>query len=525
MVVHTIVSFYYISQHNITFDEPEYIEYAKHWLHGKPERIQPLDDSKSPIIAIAWIPRVIRQVINPHYELHDYGRKDQEEGRYMMIFFSFVTALYVYWWSKDLYGHRGWHLPLLMLLFDPLYLAYSTIITTDLATGTFLVALLYHFRKYLVFGSRKHFCLSALFTGLGIVTKQSLLFTLLLLPILSVVYYLNARPARSLFTWKTLKNALLFVLIILVVINVMYYFHRSFIPFGKYKFESYSLQNLQEQLKFLHWLPVPLPEAFIQSTDMLKAHAELGAGKPGSTYNGIYLFHTLKLSGNFWYYYFVQLWYKMPIGTMLLFLCCGFMLIKNFRKKSFIEQYMFLLVPVIFYFIVLTFFNQFKSGLRHLLLVFPLLYIGLGYLFQQVYKARFTYKIVTCAAIVYTFITVVVYYPYIIPYTNEFITNKKRVYRKIWDSSIDYGQSDSSVKRFVVMHSEYKRASAVPDTGKYAVLMGEMVNTYLRNSNPYKWYQAMEPVGKYRYTILLFDIRKEDLDNADWKKTDLEIIP
>jgi hypothetical protein len=275
----------------------------------------------------------------------------------------------------------------------------------------------------------------------------------------------------------------------------------------------------------MHWFPVPFPESYVQSLDMIKAHAELGAGKLESTYNGVYLFHQLKLSGGYWYYYLVHLWYKMPIGTMLLFLCCIPLLFRNFRLKPFAEGYMFLLVPIVFYFIILTFFNQFKSGLRHLLLIFPLLYIGLGYLFREVAKARLTYRVVAAVAVVYTLITVAVYYPYIIPYTNEFITNKKTVYRKIWDSSIDYGQSDSSINHFVAMHPEYKRASAVADTGKYAVRMGEVVNTYLRNANPYKWYQALEPTGHYRYTILLFDIKRKDLENADWSKSQITIIP
>src|SRR5687767_4135652 len=126
LIVHVIASYYYIAHHNITFDEPDYIEYAKRWLKGKPERIQSLDDSKSPVVAICWIPRIIRQVINPNYKLTDYGRKDQKEGRYLMIFFSLLTAIYVYWWCKDLYGAKGWILPLLLLLFDPLYLSYTT---------------------------------------------------------------------------------------------------------------------------------------------------------------------------------------------------------------------------------------------------------------------------------------------------------------------------------------------------------------------------------------------------------------
>jgi hypothetical protein len=523
LLLHTTASFCYIAHQNITYDEPDYIEYAKRWLHGHPERIQPLDDSKSPVVAISWVPRIIRQTINPNYYLDDYGRKDQKEGRYMMILFSFFTAIYVYKWCHELYGEKGWSLPLLLLLFDPLYLAYTTLITTDLACGAFLVAVLYHFRKYILTQSGKHFWLAALLTGLGIVTKQSLLFLVLLLPALSFVYHLLTKTLNKFFSRKAFGSALLYGLVLVLVINVLYYFHHSFMLFGNYQFESSLLKHLQ-QYTFLQNIPMPLPQGYVQSLDMLKAHADLGAGKPESTFNGVYLFGELKLKGSYWYYYLVLLFYKLPIGTMVLFISCVPLFIKKFRLSAFATRYMFLLMPVLFYFIILSFFNQFQSGVRHILLVFPLLFIGLGYLFKQLQHASIRLKILVGAAITYSMVTVAIYYPYIIPYTNEFIADKKTVYRKIYDSSVDYGQSDLSVQEFINQHSEYKPATEIPSIGKYAVVSGDMLNTYLRNTSKYKWYMAFEPKSHYRYTILLFDITKEDLQRADLHKTNFNII-
>ena len=180
-------------------------------LDGKPERIEILDDSKSPIVAICWLPRIIQQIIQPGYHLNDYGRKDQEQGRYMMIVLSLIIAVYVYWWCKGLYGKKGWWLPLLLLLFDPLYLAYSTIISTDLACGTFLVALLYHYRKYLVHQERKHFYIAALFAGVGIVTKQTMLFSMVLLPVLAAYFFLQHR-LKHLVSWRALFKTCCFCL-------------------------------------------------------------------------------------------------------------------------------------------------------------------------------------------------------------------------------------------------------------------------------------------------------------------------
>jgi len=515
LLLHTVASFYYIAHQNITADEPDYIEYAKRWLHGKPERIRPLDDSKSPIVAVCWVPRIVRQIINPGYQLNDYGRKDQAEGRYMMIVFSFLAALYVYWWCKDLYGGNKWIMPLVLLLFDPLYLAYSTLITTDLACGAFLVALLYHFRKYLLLGQPKQLLLAAFFTGVAIVTKQTMLFVVFLLPLLSVLFSMGTK--RKFNGKHSLINTAVFIGMILFVINSFYYFHHSFIPLGKYSFQSDSLRDVQHALSLLHWLPVPLPESFVQSIDMIKAHAEYGGGKADSTFNGVYLLGQLRLQDGFWYYYVVLLFYKMPIGTMLLFIGCVPLLVRGVNKNGFVKSYMFLFIPAVYYFIILSFFNDFQIGVRHILLIFPLMYIGLGKLFYELNKSAFKYKVAAAIAVAYTFITVAMYYPYIISYTNEFLTDKKMVYKITVDSSIDYGQSDSSVNDFIKLHPSYKTASPVTAVGKFVLPINHMLNRDKNGNRLYEWYQSIEPKAVYKYVILLYDIQEEDLKKAGYK--------
>ena len=153
-----------------------------------------------------------------------------------------------------------------------------------------------------------------------------------------------------------------------------------------------------------------------------------------------------------------------------------------------------------------------------------MLFIGLGFLFNKLVSASRVWQLAAAGMVAYTFITVALYYPFIIPYTNEFETNKQTVYRKIYDSSIDYGQSDSSLSQFLKEHREYQPATVNPSTGKHAVLMKQMFNTYLPESGNYKWYLALEPVWNYRYTILLFNITKQDLEQADFTKTNIKIL-
>lgn len=517
LLLHVIASYYYISKQDMTFDEPQYLEYAKRWLQGKPERVYLSDDSKSPVIAICWIPRIIQQTLNPGYNLTDGGHKDQVAGRFVMIFFSLITALYVYWWCKELYGQKGWFLPLLLLLFDPLYLAYSTIITTDLACAAFLTATLYHYRKYLLYKQQKHFYASAILTGIGIVTKASLIYVIILLPALALIYYSITRQIKMLFTIRSFVQTVLYVAVTITVINLLYYFHSTFIPLSGMSFISTTFRNMQNGLSGIGWIRVPLPSAFIQSLDLLQAQAEIGAGTERSTYNGVYLFGELKMKGTFWYYYFVLLFYKLPIGTMILCTACLPLFIKRFRISGLAEKYLFLLLPIVFFWIILSFFNPFQTGIRHILLIFPLLFIGLGKLFQHVAMGKAQYKILTSLAVIYTFISVATFYPYLIPYSNEFITDKKTVYKKILDTSIDYNQVHLDHKQLTASHPGYKVPSPVPDTGKYAITMNQLFDKENWENSSYNWYKKLKPTGLDKYVVLLYDIKPVDLVEAGLK--------
>ena len=54
--------------------------------------------------------------------------------------------------------------------------------------------------------------------------------------------------------------------------------------------------------------------------------------------------------------------------------------------------------------------------------------------------------------------------------------------------------------------------------------MKQLFNTYQPFSNKYKWYRTLEPSDQYRYTILLFNITKQDLERANYANTDIKVV-
>lgn len=491
IVVHVSIAFYFISQQYITYDEPSYIEYSKRWLHGKPDRIEPLDDSKTPVISIVWLPRIVQQVLHTDFKQNDFGTKDQQQGRYMMIFFSLLVLIYLYQFLKLLHV-KNWLIAFLFFIIDPLIIAYSVLINSDYLSGLIALATVFHLYKYLYQKSNKNFWFSCIWLATGLVTKHSFLFFIPL-------YWVMIIVKNKKIDWKKFIQ---FILLVLLIINVWFYFHHSFKTLGSYEFQSNVFKNIQQNFSWIHWLPLPFPENYIQSLDMLQYNSNIGGGI-NSTYPGVYLLGQSKLHGGFWNFYIVNAWYKFPLSILIL-VCTGIFLLL-FRFKIIIKKYGLLLLPIVYYFIILSCFNNFQTGVRHLLIIIPLLYVLIAVLINKLWQSKLKFAVI--GLWIFMIISVAKFYPDLIPYTNEFIENKQLVYEKIMDTGIDYGQSRKIAKDFLINNPNYTTPSATPHQGNYLVSMREIVLYKMYNDTTLNWLvKNYKPVGLVNHVYLKYKV-------------------
>lgn len=488
MIVHVTIAFYFIGNQNITYDEPGYIEYSKRWLHGKPERVEALDDSKTPVISIVWLPRIIRQIIHPYYQLNDYGRQDQKEGRYMMVFFSLVLILYLYKFIQLLQLKNGiW--VLLFLLIDPLMIAYSVLINSDLLSGVLLLAIVYHLYQLSINRSRQQFLLACLFVGIALVTKHTFLFGLPLFFTALIFIYKK----------QSIVKILVAIITILLLVNLVFYFSNTCMLLNAYHFKSNLFISLQ---KSFSWLPVPLPETYLQSIDLLQYHAQLN-GSSTNTYTGVYLLGKVNVQTGFWYYYLLVALYKMPLALWCLFIIgLGRWILK---AKNYTKQFYFIVLPIVYFVLVLSLLNDFQIGVRHLLIVIPLVYVLLAFVVQHLTTSKA--KWLVAVLFVWMFISVLKYYPDLIPYTNELIVQKSKVYQKIMDSSIDYGQSDSAAAQFLQDNPAYKFPDSTPTSGNYLLSMCQYIEQVKQGDTSLNWLvNKYEPIGLFKHVYLQFQV-------------------
>jgi hypothetical protein len=353
----------------------------------------------------------------------------------------------------------------------------------------------------------KNIVLASLFVALAQISKFSMLHLFILFPILLLADYFFRRKDRKdeKRNWKRLTYHLfIFAGINWIIISAAHLFYGMFIPLNNYQFTSTAFQNLQS---FFHsigkHLLIPLPSSYIKSMDAVMYFDKLGGGVPGSLNGPPYLLGRSYIHG-FWYYYFVVLFYKLPIPILLLFAATIFLYFKNPGWNMFLRNEMYLIIPSLYFLIYMNFFYSTQVGIRHIMVIFPLLYVLTGFFFYKMNSIAANLTGLTL--LVYQSISVGLYFPHFLPYTNEFITNKKMAYKKIADTNLCYGEGTKYLLNYL---RENKDAVYLPDKimpGKIVIEINEMLNLNIATMYKYDWVRSLKPVTHIQSQYMVFDI-------------------
>jgi hypothetical protein len=502
LLLHFTLTLWFSWQQSPLADENDYLGYAITWAKGKPERTYIMYDSKSPAAFPALAPIVLKPFLSPGF-LSRHPNFFVKAGRVGMYGYA-VLAFYVLccWLRRWLGVHRFWWLPGLLFAFDPTVFSYSMVIGTDLACASVLLAALYSFWRFSTTMQRRYWWLAAVFVGMAVVVKASMVYAY---PLLLILFLVRARPAkRPRFGPALLWQLLLFALVQLALINLAYYGKGSFTPLNLYGFQSQTFQHLQQQLSFLGWFPLPVPAAFVQGIDMLQHHASLGGCMPYSTYDGVWLLGKGTCTGTFWYYYLAVGFFKMPLFVGLMALLSVAYRLRRGQFRPLLVRHSCIWLPFFWFLGILSFFNPFQIGFRHALILLPFLYLALAPSLM-VFGRKWPWLLYLALAC-HT-VGVVSYWPNSIAYTNLLVGNKKLVYKKFRDSSIDYGQNNGELKTFQKNNPQFKVPTAEPDTGLFVLSVHEIAKKDVPEAEKADWlFNNFEPYDQINYTILLFRV-------------------
>ena len=496
----------YLQSQTITSDEGSFYTYAVRYLKGRPDRITPVsDNSKMPITVLNTIPRLAQQAFSRANKKDDGGVSDIMHGRYVTLIVSVLTIVLVFLWSSELYGQRAGLFSALLMSICPNHIASAGLVTTDAYSVLFLLATMYFLWKYCTTSSSRYFIFLSISMALSQLAKQSLFHLYILVPFCIGVYF-TVYPSRLKYT-LLFRRILIFLLINWLVINVTWYFYQTFRRTDHYHFMSDLFQTIATI--FPRWMPIPFPKPFVDGLDMAKYYDDLGGGfDPISSFGKVTILSHAQTGGAFWYYYFVSIFYKTPIAYFIFLLWSIIVLIRTRSFKEFVTKEFFLSAPVIYFLMVFSFFYQTQTGLRHILFIYPFIFIGAGIIMPAI-KSRYQ-KIVFILIMVLLFESVFRYWRNYYPYTNEFITDKKMAFKYVGAANLEFKQGGFFLQQYLREHPRVKLVPSKPQTGSFVMSVADYLDIW--NRHQYDWIERFKPIGHVAYTYLVFEITEKDLN-------------
>ncbi len=511
-----------------TYDESAHLNYGLSILNCNSSRVKVIEYSKMPFSVFnAALYRLAKIFFNCFGILLDEEMQNQIfllAGRLATVMSSLLLGVYVFKWSRNLYGNTAAIFSLFLYVFSPNVIAHSRLITTDLYAALMVTVSVFYFWRFIQSGGWNNALLSAFTLGLSQLAKYTcaLLYPIFLAIVLirysGLIVRLVIRKdiGELLRCFKCFfKYVLLFSVVSVALINLGFLYNGSFTPLSKYEFESDAFKKIQ-QIPILKNVPLPLPYPYLKGIDGEKYHENTGL-----TFGNIYLLGKLREThgkhfDGFKGYYFFAFLFKEPLAIQLFILLSLTAAVLNRNKRKFIDDELPILLPA---FIFITYFSCFfkdQIGIRHLLIIFPLLYVFCGSFFKDWRVFSFKLKSSCLFLCIYLACSSLSYFPHYISYFNEIAWDRKEAYKLLADSNIDWGQTELYLKEYVKKNPETKVNPELPSSGKIVVSVNELVGVYYPDK--YKWLREnFEPVDSIGYSYLIYDVSAEALKKTEKK--------
>lgn len=503
----------FIGHLSLTYDEPAHFNFAMDVYGGYTNTYSGEITSQMPFTILNILPVKLM--------IHFWGLALTDQlmifGRVSTVIVSLLLGLLCFLWVRTLYGKWIGLLGFGLYVFEPNIIAHSQLITTDIYAAATVTMTLFMSWKFLESPSIRSGFLLGLALGLCQIAKIT---GLLLYPILLLLVFIrfgewlvillkrkDCQKIKSAF-WRLIKYGSLILVTSIFIINLAFLFKGTGTRLGAYQFKSDFFRSIQNVSHRLHQIPIPLPSQYISTVDNL-----MWIEKTADDYGNIYLLGDTRKSPGFPGYFIIAFLLKVPIPILALLLISIWDWIRSFRKEEFIRQDMFLLIPTLIYSIYYNFFFQAQTGIRYLLVIFPVLLIFSTRIFRN--WVLFTKRswLIACLAGCYLIISVLSYFPNYLSYFNEFVLNRSYAYRYLADSNLDWGQNRDELKIFLSEHPDYIFQPYQPTAGIIVVGVNELVGV-VGSPDDFRWLREnFKPIGNFRNSYLIFDIPPMDLGN------------
>ncbi|MBI2985993.1 MAG: glycosyltransferase family 39 protein [Deltaproteobacteria bacterium] len=368
-----------------------------------------------------------------------------------MIALGMILGVFVYLWAKELFAIPAAVAALFIYGLDPNILAHSPIVHTDIPFTAFLFIGTYFFWRGWNQWTWSNFLLTSLCFGLATITKQTFLAIIPIWCLLGLGKIFSSGPVAfhlgepRVVSSRRGKTALFMGLFASCLITAYLFiwaaygfrFHAAPQEAGRLFAASEEisgrpiLQALESSAYSYRLFPEAWTHGFIYHMQALRRPA--------------YLLGEISDNG-FWSYFPVAFAVKTPLPILLLLL--GAAGLGIFERRA-LGHRMFLFLPVVVYFL-LAVWSRMNIGLRHLLPIYPFLFVILGGVAAEIWRGGTGIKrgLLILLGSWYLWSSVHIY-PHYLAFFNELVGGAKNGYKVLTDSSLDWGQDLKGLKRWM----------------------------------------------------------------------------
>jgi hypothetical protein len=293
-------------------------------------------------------------------------------------------------------------------------------------------------------------------------------------------------------------------LILIFTINLGFLFNKPGRSLNDLTISSRAFTKLQSS--FIGSIPLPVPEPYIQGLDWTTHMNELGAGDPNVS-EANYLLGEKRTGTGFWYYYLIVFVFKTSLTALFLFVGAIIFLFVRKRLEGHPSSMLFLLGLIFYFLLQLGIQNNVQIGIRHALMVYPLLYVLCGFVVNTAFYQR-RVKLLRSILIVYSLATYYYFFPNLISYSNELIAVKKNAYKVMADSNLDFGQGWYALKKYLNENPDVHVITHESKPGTFVIGVNDYLD--LKGDHEYSWIYKFKPVTQINHCFLLFDVKEKE---------------
>jgi 4-amino-4-deoxy-L-arabinose transferase-like glycosyltransferase len=385
-------------------------------------------------------------------------------ARIPMILLMLVFCWFIFFFAKQLVGKRFALIALTFAVFSPTILAHGRLVTTDIGAAFGVILATYFWLKFLKNPQWKNVIVAGIILGFVLLLKFSLILLIPFFGILTVLYpLLKEKGLKSVLRYSGLAS-LAGIFGVVFIIWPIYYFHTVGYP------QARQIADTQEILASNPYGPLKNLCIWMAHNRFLRplAHYLLGllmATQRVSAGNTVYFLG--KVSGIGWKYYFPVVYLlKVPLAfhlltlSILLFLLSktkyslrgAYQRTKNWILNNF-EIFALILFVIIYW--VTSISGNLNIGVRHVLPVFPCMYIIIAFALKKIFeqlkgkKEKTIASAIVSVLLIWYVLSSLFAFPHYLSYFNELAGGSKNGYKYVVDSNYDWGQDLKRLTKFV----------------------------------------------------------------------------